>query len=63
MKTLREALVQYLAVRRALSTQLAEPGGTLGQFVIFLEREGASRITTALALRWAMMPQGVQRAT
>jgi len=63
MSTLREALVQYVTVRRALGTRLAEPAGTLGQFVSFLERERSSRITTALALRWAMAPQGVQRAT
>jgi integrase/recombinase XerD len=31
--------------------------------VTFLERAGAAHITTALALRWAMAPQGVQRAT
>jgi len=61
--TLREALLQYLTIRRAFGTKLAEPEGTLGQFVSFLEREHSSRITTALALRWAMMPQGVQRAT
>ena len=61
--TLREALVQYVAIRRALGTKLAEPERTLGQFLSFLEREHSSRITTALALRWAMTPQGVQRAT
>lgn len=61
--TLREALVQYLTIRRALGTKLAEPERTLGQFVSFLEREHSSHITTALALRWAMTPQGVQRAT
>jgi integrase len=63
MRTLREALIQYVAVRRALGTKLAEPEGTLGQFVSFLELERSSHITTALALRWAMIPQGVQRAT
>jgi integrase len=63
MNTLHDALVQYVAVRRALGTRLAEPAATLGQFVAFLERERSSRITTALALRWAMVPQGVQRAT
>jgi integrase len=63
MRTLREALVQYVTVRRALGTKLTEPEGTLGQFVSFLERERSSRITTALALQWAMAPQGVQRAT
>jgi len=61
--TLREALVQYVTIRRALGTKLAEPEGTLGQFVSFVEREQSSRITTALALRWAVTPQGVQRAT
>jgi integrase len=63
MSTLHEALVQYVTVRRALGTKLTEPAATLGQFVSFLEREGASCITTTLALRWAMTPQGVQRAT
>ena len=56
--TLREALVQYVAIRRALGTKLAEPERTLGQFVSFLEREHSSRITTALTLRWAMTPPG-----
>lgn len=60
---LHEALTEYITVRRALGTQLAEPAHTLRQFVRFLEHEGASRITTALALRWAMAPQNVQRAT
>jgi integrase len=36
---------------------------TLGHFVEFLEREGAEFITTQLALRWAMEPKLVQRAT
>jgi len=63
MNSLHDALMQYIRVRRALGTRLAEPEGTLGQFVAFLERERSSRITTALALRWAMEPQGVQRAT
>lgn len=63
MSPLRDALAQYVTVRRALGTRLAEPAGTLGQFVTFLDGEGASRITTALALQWAMTPQGVQRAT
>jgi integrase len=63
MSRLHDALAQYVEVRRALGTKLAEPAATLAQFVAFLDREGAARITTALALQWAMMPQGVQRAT
>ena len=63
MSRLQDALIQYIAVRRAFGTQLAEPARTLAQYVAFLEREGATHITTALALQWAMTPQGVQRAT
>src|ERR1035438_5462001 len=36
---------------------------TLVHFLEFLKREGAEFITSELALRWAMEPQGVQRAT
>ena len=63
MSRLQDALTQYVEVRRALGTKLTEPAATLAQFVAFLDREGAARITTTLALQWAMAPQGVQRAT
>lgn len=63
MITLRDALPQYVALRRALGTKLQEPARTLGDFVNFIEQERAAFITTELALRWAMKPQGVQRAT
>lgn len=63
MSALHEALAHYIEIRRALGSRLVEPASTLAQFVAFLEREGATHITTALALRWAMVPQGVQRAT
>jgi integrase len=63
MNTLRDALMQYVAARRALGTKLQEPAQTLGQFLEFLESQEAKFITTELALRWAMQPQNVQRAT
>lgn len=63
MTTLREALARYLEVRRALGTKLREPGVALAGFLDVLEREGATFITTELALRWACKPQGVQPAT
>jgi site-specific recombinase XerD len=63
MRAIRDALIQYIAVRRALGTQLREPAVTLGHFVEFLEREGAEFITIKLAIRWAQEPQNVQRAT
>src|ERR1041385_9159070 len=40
-----------------------KPAITLGRFLDFLETEGAEFITSELALRWAIQPQGVQRAT
>ena len=63
MTPLRDALKQYVALRRALGTQLEEPARTLGYFVDFMNREGAEFITSELALRWAMKPKLVQRAT
>lgn len=63
MRTMGEALTEYVAVRRALGAQLREPAVTLGHFVAFVERQGAAFITTDLALRWAMSPVDVQRAT
>jgi site-specific recombinase XerD len=63
MSALCDALTQYVALRRALGTKLHEAARTLGYFVEFLEHEKAEFITSELALRWAMQPQGVQRAT
>jgi integrase len=63
MSALRDALMQYVAVRRALGTKLQEPARTLGQFVDSLDSQGMEFITTGPALRWAMQPNDVQRAT
>ena len=63
MTTIRDALKQYIIVRRALGTRLQEPAITLGHFVDFLENERATFITITLALRWACEPKNVQRAT
>jgi integrase/recombinase XerD len=54
--TLREALDEYLTMRRALGFTLSEPSRLLHKFVSYAEQEGASFITTELALRWAMKP-------
>jgi integrase len=63
MSAIRDALAQYVAVRRALGTTFYEPALALGHFVDLVEREGAEFITTDLALRWAMTPIPVERAT
>jgi integrase len=63
MSTLREAAEQHLQLRRDLGSQLCETGRLLQSFLAFAEREGASHVTTDLALRWAQQPSGVQPAT
>lgn len=63
MSALRDALVEYLATRRALGTQLAWPESSLRNFVDFVEAEGADFLTSELATRWAFRSVGVQRAT
>ena len=56
MSELRDALEQYLAIRRSLGFALREPGNILGKFVAFAEREDASHITTNLVLHWVDEP-------
>ena len=63
MKPLEQALKDYLRIRRSLGFRLREPGGLLRNFVAFLEVEGASHITTDLALRWATLPTKAQPST
>lgn len=63
MNAIRDALVQYVAVRRALGASFYEPSLALDHFVDLLEQEGAEFITIDLALRWAMAPKLVERAT
>jgi integrase/recombinase XerD len=63
MSELGQALRDYIAVRRSLGFQLRLPAGCLRNFVAFLEAEGASYITTELALRWATHPAKAQPST
>ena len=61
-RPLRDALDDYLALRRALGFRLATAGRLLGQFVSWLEDRGASTITTEDALEWATLPAGASPA-
>lgn len=63
MTAMRDSLVRYVEVRRALGASFYEPALALGHFVDLLEHEGAEFITTDLALRWAMTSTLVERAT
>jgi integrase/recombinase XerD len=56
--TLREALADYLRVRRRLGFDMPQDGRLLERFVEFLEQAGAERITTELALKRARLPAG-----
>lgn len=62
MKTLKEAVTDYLVMRRGLGFKLERVQGRLLSFVSFMERQRASHITTALALQWAMQPANAQPA-
>jgi integrase len=62
MTTLREAVREYLTLRRSLGFKLRETGKLLLAFVTFMEEHRTSRITTRLALAWAQQPQTVQPA-
>lgn len=53
----QEQLADYLALRRALGYRLVRPEKLLGQFLAHLERAGESRITVAVALDWAQLPE------
>jgi len=62
MNTLRQALAEYLAMRRNLGFQLREAGKALLDFVTFMEQQHAPFITRALALAWAQQPVAAQPA-
>ena len=56
MSPLEDRLAEYLRIRRQLGFELKAAGHTLEDFVAFLGRAGAERITTDLAVRWARQP-------
>jgi len=63
MSALREAIQQYLSLRRSLGFKLIKVESTLRSFVAFAEREAASHITTDLALRWVKLSTAKEPAT
>jgi integrase len=56
MTGLRQALADYLGMRRALGFRLDNTGRYLAQFVAYLEEQGAGTVTVELAVTWAMRP-------
>jgi len=59
---LRDALEDYLMLRRALGFKLASAARLLGQFISYLEARGTSTVTTSDALAWATLPAGASPA-
>ena len=62
MNTLRQAVHEYLSMRRSLGFKLREAGKALLDFVTFMEQHHATYITQALALAWAKQPESAQAA-
>ena len=60
MNTLRQAVQEYLSMRRGLGFKLHKAGKGLPDFVTFMEQHRAPYITQALALAWAQQPSNVQ---
>ena len=63
MSALRAALDDYLCIRHRLGFTMPQDGRMLEGFVAFLDRAGAQRITTELALAWARRPVDVHPFT
>ena len=62
MNTLREAVEEYLCMRRHLGFKLHQAGRDLLDFVTFMEQHDAPFITQSLALAWAQRLANVQPA-
>ena len=53
MRSLRQAIGDYLALRRSLGFKLREYGKCLQEFASFLRKNGSSHVTNKLALEYA----------
>ena len=57
MKSLNQAVDDYLALRRSLGFKLREYGICLHEFVLFLKANGSARVTNKLAVEYATQRQ------
>jgi integrase/recombinase XerD len=57
MSRLREAVVDYLTVRRTMGYKLERHERLLAQFVDYLDEVGATTVTTEHALTWSTQPK------
>jgi integrase len=62
MSGLRQALVDYLAVRRALGYQLERAAKLLDQFLAYVEQSGEEHLRVETMLAWARLPDHAARS-
>jgi integrase/recombinase XerD len=62
MKTVRQAVGEYLALRRNLGFKLKDHERCLREFISFLKKERSTRVSTRLALQFATQHQHHQPA-
>ena len=63
MSTLREAIKNYLELRRSLGFKLRKEGIYLSKFASFMEAKNTTHITAQLALEWAQQNPSSQPPT
>jgi hypothetical protein len=56
MTSLRQAVQDYLSLRRSLGFKLRCAGALLLKFAAFAEASGIEYVTVSLALEWATLP-------
>ena len=61
MSPLRQAMADYLAVRRTLGYRLVRAEKLLAQFLTFVEARGEVHLTKETALAWATLPATADR--
>lgn len=62
MSSLRQARLDYIALRRALGYKLKQPAKLLAQFLTYLEDLGEDRLTIETAIAWATLPKDADRS-
>jgi hypothetical protein len=63
MRTLRQALTDYLQLRRSLGHEMTEAAWLLPGFVAYLDAHGSSTVTIEAALAWAQQANTDGRMT
>lgn len=58
MTDLHSALLRYLSMRKGFGFKYQQQTRRLADFVSFMEKRGATTITTKLAMEWATLPSG-----